>query len=687
MNKFLQWFQGNFIGAGLIAILVLVTVNLIFNTYNKNIITRSQEVLKKTETTKSQTQKIISETVHRLDLGVRGFALTKDEKLLEPFTLAIASNDSVFMILENELKSQKYNAVHLADLKKEVANYIILCKEMVNAARNDSMQQFTAMLKEDRGYGVWTKYLDFQTPLFTYEEELNRSAKADYEQALASSNWLTWLLWLISVPTIGLVWQRTAKANTERRKLLQSLEENNNKYLFDDGTVTEVQISDAKVIIGRTIANLKQASEFVKDISSGNYDVQWQGINANNQALNQTNLAGELLQMREQMKKMKTEDEKRFWINEGLAQFSQLVRNFQHDLEQLTYEANRFLTKYLKAQQGSLFVLQNSHEQEPYLELVACYAFDKKKFIEKRIDIGSGIVGQTFLEGKPTLLTKLPQGYTSITSGLGNATPGCLAVMPMKFNDKTEAILELASFEKFEAYQLDFLEKAGEFVASAILAAKTNEKMTQLLEQAQQQSEIMQAQEEEMRQNMEEMQATQEEMQRKNRETEIVISQLQQKEQKLEESSLWLQTIIDNLPKGIFWKESKNLSFLGANKIFAGLTGFTSKTIVGKTDFDCPWKKEESEMFREDDQQVINSRKAKIDIEEQNTNASGETQWLSTTKVPIADAKGEIVAVLGMFEDITQRKKRESEYADKMKENALLKAENKQLLEKLQTYH
>jgi hypothetical protein len=85
----------------------------------------------------------------------------------------------------------------------------------------------------------------------------------------------------------------------------------------------------------------------------------------------------------------------------------------------------------------------------------------------------------------------------------------------MKYNERVEAVLELASFVKFEPHEVEFLEKAGEVIASSIYATKTNERTTKLLKETQEQAEVLKAQEEELRQNMEEMQATQEDMRRR----------------------------------------------------------------------------------------------------------------------------------------------------------------------------
>jgi GAF domain-containing protein len=252
-------------------------------------------------------------------------------------------------------------------------------------------------------------------------------------------------------------------------------------------------------------------------MANSNYHVEWEGLNESNLALNKETLAGNLINMREQLKRVKSEDEKRNWMNEGLATFSELVRNNQHDSQLLADRCVSFLSKYLKSQQASLFILDGDDDQRQ-LRLVSCFAFDKKKWIEKTIEPGTGLIGQAFLEGETIQLKEIPKGYTSITSGLGDATPDFLVIVPLKYDVHIVAIIELASFSKFEQHHVMFLQKAGEFLASAILNSQNTQKMKSLLETARITEEQMRQREEEMRQNMEELQATQEELVRKEQE-------------------------------------------------------------------------------------------------------------------------------------------------------------------------
>ena len=133
-----------------------------------------------------------------------------------------------------------------------------------------------------------------------------------------------------------------------------------------------------------------------------------------------------------------------------------------------------------------------------------------------------------------------------------------------------------------------------------------------------------------------------------------------------------LQTIIDNLPRAVFWKD-RDLRIQGCNRRFANVAGMKShREMIGKTDFEMPWK-EHAELYRADDTAVMTSKQARIDQEERNVNSDGVESWVLTSKVPVMNHSGEVVAVLGMFEDITQRKLKEAEVEAKLKELELIK--------------
>lgn len=222
------------------------------------------------------------------------------------------------------------------------------------------------------------------------------------------------------------------------------------------------------------------------------------------------------------------EEKKRTWATEGIAKISGILRA-ENNLERLSDEVIAFVVKYIGANQGALFVINDDEEDNKFIEMKACYAYERKKFIDKQIKIGQGLVGQSFLEKDFIYLKEIPQDYTFITSGLGGATPNTLLVAPMIINEQVYGIFEIASFKEIEPHQIAFVMELGETIATALSSVKINERTKRLLEESQEQTEQMRAQEEEMRQNMEEMQATQENQYRLQSELDIKQKQLQEK--------------------------------------------------------------------------------------------------------------------------------------------------------------
>ena len=111
--------------------------------------------------------------------------------------------------------------------------------------------------------------------------------------------------------------------------------------------------------------------------------------------------------------------------------------------------------------------------------------------------------------------------------------------------------------------------------------------------------------------------------------------------------------VLDSLPFRIFWKDT-DLNYLGANKLFLEDAGIKDRaSLIGKSDYDCSWNNEQGDSFRSDDCEVISSGKAKINIEEPMNKADGTTYWLLTNKIPLKDQSGNVIGVLGTYDDIT----------------------------------
>lgn len=121
----------------------------------------------------------------------------------------------------------------------------------------------------------------------------------------------------------------------------------------------------------------------------------------------------------------------------------------------------------------------------------------------------------------------------------------------------------------------------------------------------------------------------------------------------------FLHDLIEQIPAGIFWKDRHSI-FLGCNRFFADLAGIANpQEIVGLSDFDLPWGGYQAELYINDDLEVIKSKKPKLGIEETQTLADGRQIVLITNKIPLMDENSQVVGILGIFHDITRRKKME----------------------------
>ncbi|TAE59970.1 MAG: PAS domain S-box protein [Nostocales cyanobacterium] len=128
-----------------------------------------------------------------------------------------------------------------------------------------------------------------------------------------------------------------------------------------------------------------------------------------------------------------------------------------------------------------------------------------------------------------------------------------------------------------------------------------------------------------------------------------------QAEKALQENQILLQLVMDSLPMAIFWKD-KNSKFLGCNRQLLLDAGLSSRAeIIGKTDFDMPWR-EQAASYQQDDRKVIESGESKFKIEEKLTKINQTTRYIHTNKIPLHNLEGEIIGILGSYEDITERK-------------------------------
>jgi len=289
--------------------------------------------------------------------------------------------------------------------------------------------------------------------------------------------------------------------------------------------------------INKLFGNLRNASDFIRSIGEGKLDTA--DLKLTEGEAQNDRLGTALLDMRDKMSHVAEADRQRNWAAEGVAKFADIFRT-SNQSEDFTYIIISNLVKYISANQGGLFIVNDNEAEDVHLELVASYAYEKRKFLSKRIERSEGLIGEAYREGGTVYMTDVPDNYVNITSGLGEANPRSLLLVPLKLNEEIYGVVELASFHEFEAYQIEFVEKLGESIASTFASVKNADQTQKLLKESLALQEQMQAQEEEMRQNLEELMAAQEDLQRSNG---TVVDQ----KEKIEHSLLDAQKRIEEL--------------------------------------------------------------------------------------------------------------------------------------------
>lgn len=351
-------------------------------------------------------------------------------------------------------------------------------------------------------------------------QDLGKSIDQLYAELSASSNrkarnadWGIISVCLISMITAISV--SISLANSLVRRI------RNTKYVLTEvsmGKIPEKVEDSSKDEIGEMLASLNKyvesigtTSHFASEIGHGNFDVSFEPLS------NQDQLGHALIGMRNNLKQAAEEDKRRNWAANGLAQINDLLRDHADNLSKLADEVLAYTVRYLNYNQGCFYIVEED-DQGVFLKLEATYAWGKKKYINHRVEPGDGLLGQAWQEGGPIYMRQVPHGYVKITSGLGEATPRSILILPLNSQGEVYGLIEMAAIQDIPLANREFLQKIAEAIAANLATLRTASRTTALLDQAQQQATQLKLTDEERQQSIEELQSIQEETTRKENE-------------------------------------------------------------------------------------------------------------------------------------------------------------------------
>ncbi|WP_051633187.1 Cache 3/Cache 2 fusion domain-containing protein [Thermonema rossianum] len=277
------------------------------------------------------------------------------------------------------------------------------------------------------------------------------------------------------------------------------------------------------------IRGFNQYSRFAQEIEKGNLEASFTPLS------DEDILGKALLDMRDSIKEAAQRKQKEEWMNERLNHFNEVLRRQFENIEDFSARLLAEVVNEMGAVQGGMFLLNDETlpAEQQKLEMVACYAYNRHKRLQREVRPGEGLVGQVYLEGDTVNLLEIPEDYLLLSSGWGETEPRNILIVPLKTNDVTIGVLELASLQPFSQEQITLAEKVAQSIAATFFTVKNTTRTQQLLLEQQELTEQLRAQEEEMRQNLEELQATQEEMERSQKQLHAIVNEAQRKEELL----------------------------------------------------------------------------------------------------------------------------------------------------------
>ncbi|GAB6041044.1 response regulator [Endothiovibrio diazotrophicus] len=295
--------------------------------------------------------------------------------------------------------------------------------------------------------------------------------------------------------------------------------------------------------VNRMIERFRRVVRQANAISDGDYAVDVEAGSERDE------LGGALARMTDNLRAATATNARQDWLKNGQARLNDLVRGDQ-DVIALARKVIDFLVAYLEVQVGAVYLM--GHDGK--LHLSASHAYSSRKSLDNQFALGEGLVGQAALERQAIELSPVPAEYLTVQSGLGEAPPASVRVIPFLFEGEVRGVIELGGFRSFTETRREFLEVAAEVVAISINTADARVRMKELLEETQSQSEELQAQQEELRQANEELEERaealelqREETRRKNEELERSRERLQAQTDELSQASRYKSEFLANM--------------------------------------------------------------------------------------------------------------------------------------------
>jgi CheY-like chemotaxis protein/CHASE3 domain sensor protein len=487
---------GTKIGAGFaLSLAILSTIGLISYLSTNELIETSRK--------ENHTYQVLSQLedfnfqLTNAETGQRGYIITGEQRYLEPYNAAIQALNQKIKELQRLTIDNPNQQNRLDILQPLVTERIAVMKDVIELRQSQGLEVAQKAILTDKGKELMDK---IQKLILAMKNEENALLKQRSQKAQAAAG-QTLANIIYSIPLFSVV-------------------------LAFIGFILTRHIS----------VPLKRVSDLAQEVADGDLTVSLPDSDRQDElgVLKRT-----FNQMIVNLRNTTERNDEQNWLKSNLAEFTQMLQG-QRNLESVSRMILSNLAPLVGASQG-IFYGMDSINDESVLKLLSSYAYKERKNLANQFRLGEGLVGQCALEKQRILLTEVPSDYIRISSGLGEAPPLNIIVLPILFENQVNAVIELASFQVFQELHLTFLEQLSEILGVFLNNIASQFQTQQLLEESVALTEELQSQQEELQQSNQILEQQAQQLQ----ESQFLVKQsneeLQQLNEELEEKAELLE--------------------------------------------------------------------------------------------------------------------------------------------------
>lgn len=405
---------------------------------------------------------------------------------------------------------------------------------------------------------------------------------------------------------------------------------------------TENEIGELSKAFSGIQVGLQEIISYTKNVAKGDYSAKLKPKS------DEDELTISLNRMAARLEEIKVQTDKEIWLQNGINDLEDQMRG-NISVRDLSKKIIVWLSQFMKAEMGAVYVYDEVLE---HLELTGSVGLNTSE-IKEIIRPGENLVGMAAMQ-KEIQRISAKEKFLKIYSATGELKPAEIYLLPMHYEDRIQAVIELAPVNEFSEQKIEFLKKIAEKISVSLGSAVARFRNRELLEKTMKQAEELKASDVKLKAELEE--------------------NIRIKENLTRETAL-LNSMLKTLPDYVYFKDTES-KFLRVSESMVPLFGVKSSAeILEKSDFDFHPPKDAKKFFNEE-QEIIKKGEGFIDEIRQGADENGDELWTSVTKLPLYDETGKCIGTFGISKDITDIKNLEIEVRHR---NEQLRAQQEEL--------